>query len=76
MKHIPLTSVGSRVSDKSTVGGGREGRERGVRGNGIDPCEWVWECEVCRFQSWIQTKEGEGAGETGEGKGAELMCRK
>lgn len=52
------------------------GRERGVRGNGIDPSEWVWECEVCRFQSWIQTKEGEGAGETGEGKGAELMCRK
>lgn len=65
MKHIPLTSVGSRVSDKSTVGGGRE---RGVRGNGIDPCEWVWECEVCRFQSWIQTKEGEGAVE-GEGRG-------
>lgn len=62
MKHIPLTSVGSRVSDKSTVveGGGREGR-----GNGIDPCEWVWECEVCRFQSWIQAADEEGEREGG-----------
>lgn len=68
MKHIPLARVGSRVSDKSTVVGGERGVEERGKGDGIDPCEWVWECEVCRFQSWIQTGEGEGAVE-GEGRG-------